>query len=308
MINYHTRLFSFFSADVIILTKTSDPITFLFVLIARMLGKKVVYDTTDDYFAKNLPKSTYSFFQKIVQGYMVSAARLISRFSNLLQVDTRLEKIAKKFNKNVVGYYNNIDLSKYTKKTDYSISKSVKIGWVGNARGPHFYNLLMLLPVFKELVKDKASKIKFVFIGAVSSDKLYNKFKEIEGLEVEFITDINWEDTKGLTRSMSNFDIAVAPLEDNLNNRGHAMFKVLEYLAVGLPVVISLVGDNKNYIKHSVNGFLAKNEEEWIKHLKELIKDKKMRERVGKNARKDVEENYSSEQESKKFVEQIESL
>ncbi|MBS3157716.1 glycosyltransferase [Candidatus Woesearchaeota archaeon] len=306
VINYHTRLFNLFFADILVFTKTSDPVTFLFVLMAKLLRKKVVYDTCDNYFVRRMPKSTYSFLERLKQAYMVSAARLIARCADLVMVEPSLGKIARRFNKNIIIYNDNINISKYVKKQDYNISNiagRVTIGWVGNARGPHYFNLLLLLPIFKKLANE--FKIKFMFIGAVNSSKLYDKFNAIKGLEVKFITNFNWEDTKALSKLMSNFDIAVAPVEDKDYNKDKGLFKVMEYLAVGLPAIVSLVGTNKNYIKHGTNGFLVKTEDEWIKAFRMLIRSKSLRRYMGNNARKDVEKNYASEQEAKRFVEQI---
>jgi glycosyltransferase involved in cell wall biosynthesis len=64
-------------------------------------------------------------------------------------------------------------------------------------------------------------------------------------------------------------------------------------MAAGLPVVASAVGVNTQIVRHGVNGFLASNAEEWRAAITTLCADPALREKMGREARKTVEENYS---------------
>ena len=83
------------------------------------------------------------------------------------------------------------------------------------------------------------------------------------------------------------------PLADNYWERGKCGFKLIQYMACGIPVIASPIGVNTQIVKHGVNGFLAGNDKEWIKYFLILKKDEKLRTEMGRNGHKLVEENYS---------------
>lgn len=93
----------------------------------------------------------------------------------------------------------------------------------------------------------------------------------------------------------SQFDIGIMPLPNNERARMKAGFKLLQYMAAGLPVVASPIGVNRDIIRHGWNGFLADTIEEWISCLKQLACDPELRFRMGQNGRDFVKENYRLE-------------
>jgi len=92
---------------------------------------------------------------------------------------------------------------------------------------------------------------------------------------------------------LRGFDIGVMPLDDNIWTRGKGGFKLLQYMAAGVPAVASPVGINKDIIRHGVDGFLAQDDDGWFHSLTTLAGDPALRERVGMAGRKTVEGQYS---------------
>lgn len=69
-----------------------------------------------------------------------------------------------------------------------------------------------------------------------------------------------------------------------------------EAMACGCPVVSTNVGAiAKTVIKHGVNGFIGKNERELRHYCNILLKDKKLAEKMGKEARKSAEEHLQED-------------
>ena len=56
---------------------------------------------------------------------------------------------------------------------------------------------------------------------------------------------------------MAAADLAIYPYRDSLINRSKCSAKIIEYMAMGLPIVASRVGQNMEYIEHGVSGLLA---------------------------------------------------
>jgi glycosyltransferase involved in cell wall biosynthesis len=103
---------------------------------------------------------------------------------------------------------------------------------------------------------------------------------------------IPWtEDTEVLL--IQSMDIGVMPLPDTPWARGKCGYKLIQYMACGLPVVTSPVGVNRDLVEHGVNGFLAESDDEWRAAIKTLLNDPDLRHRMGAAGRKKVEKQYS---------------
>ena len=110
-----------------------------------------------------------------------------------------------------------------------------------------------------------------------------------------------WSEASEIS-SLQTLDVGVMPLTDGLFERGKCGYKLIQYMACGLPVVASPVGVNKELVKHGVNGFLADSTEDWMQALKTLCNDPALRERMGAAGRRLVEEHYSLEGCAPKFA------
>jgi glycosyltransferase involved in cell wall biosynthesis len=83
----------------------------------------------------------------------------------------------------------------------------------------------------------------------------------------------------------AHFDIGIMPLKDSPFARGKCAFKLVQYMAVGLPVIASPVGANCELVEHGWNGYLADTQDEWHSMLRLLIDDPALRRRMGKCGR-----------------------
>ena len=98
------------------------------------------------------------------------------------------------------------------------------------------------------------------------------------------------------------------PLPDNQWTQGKCGFKGLQYMALGIPTIMSPVGVNCEIIEDRVNGFLAKTNEEWFVSLSKLIESKQLRASFGVKAKKTIEEKYSVASQKEKYLTEFEKL
>jgi glycosyltransferase involved in cell wall biosynthesis len=84
------------------------------------------------------------------------------------------------------------------------------------------------------------------------------------------------------------------PLRDDEWSRGKCGMKALQYMALGIPPVVSPVGVNTTIVRDGVNGCYARTEEEWIDRLALLLEDESLRRSLGQEARRTIEESYSA--------------
>lgn len=171
-------------------------------------------------------------------------------------------------------------------------SSIITIGWIGSPWTTKY--LYLVKDVFKKL--SESHDIKLILIGAKDDFK-------IEGVN---ITKYQWSIDKE-NDYLNLMDIGIMPLTNDIYSEGKGGFKILQYMSVGIPSVVSPIGINNEIIESGVNGYLATSCEDWIKKLGLLISNDKLRAQMGQQARKKVVEKYSVKVNSKKFIEAIES-
>ena len=83
------------------------------------------------------------------------------------------------------------------------------------------------------------------------------------------------------------------PLRDSAWTRDKCSFKMLQYMACGVPVVVSPVGMNAQVLSLGAVGLGASNQNEWIVASVDLLRDRKGWVNMGINVRSIVEEHFS---------------
>lgn len=149
------------------------------------------------------------------------------------------------------------------------------------------------------------------------ADALRDAYAEIPGLRLKVVCDINPEiqglpvefkawSKKDEVEDIHSFDIGVMPLEDNLWTRGKGGYKLLQYLAAGVPAIASPVGINADILRNGENGLLADGRAEWCRALIDLAGNPDLRERLGIAGRRTVEEGYSFEHYQRRLADFLE--
>ena len=104
---------------------------------------------------------------------------------------------------------------------------------------------------------------------------------------------------------LAGFDIGIMPLAEDPWTLGKGGYKLLQYMASGLPVVASPVGINAEIVVDGVTGYLAGTDEEWEEKLLALAADAELRSRMGREGRERVEAEYSLASQQGKFLKLI---
>lgn len=85
--------------------------------------------------------------------------------------------------------------------------------------------------------------------------------------------------------ALRSADIGLMPLQDDPFTRGKCAFKLLQYMAAGLPCVASPVGMNTQVVTDGDNGFLAADAAAWEDRLDRLLRDAALRDAMGRAGR-----------------------
>src|SRR5262249_28330839 len=94
---------------------------------------------------------------------------------------------------------------------------------------------------------------------------------------------------------LAEFDIGIMPVRPSDWANGKAGYKLLQYMALGLPSVASPDGVNAEIVEDGITGFLAADADAWRDRLSALIDDAALRARLGAAARARAERCYSVE-------------
>ncbi len=263
--------------DVIFIHKEAFPFgpPFLEKLI-HTLNPNIIYDM-DDAFWTHPPQFTQ--IGKVFRDN--NKIQKIVKLSSLILVgNDYIYDYVKVLNPNVVHFPTILDTNIYQPRTEIE-DDVITIGWVGRWSSQHYLHLLQ--PVFTKLT-NRHDNLRFLFIG-VSEDFYMPDIPIVKQ---------KWTLENEIT-SLIPFDIGIMPLPDDEYSKGKCGFKLLQYMALGIPSVASPVGVNSRIITDGENGFLAMTNEEWEENLEILISNKSLRKAIGINGRKTVEDDYSLE-------------
>lgn len=92
--------------------------------------------------------------------------------------------------------------------------------------------------------------------------------------------------------SLSSSGIGIMPLTDDEWTHGKCAFKLLQYMAAGLPCVGSAVGANLEVVQPGHTGFLASDPTEWDTALRELVSNRDKASAMGRAGRERVRQHY----------------
>jgi glycosyltransferase involved in cell wall biosynthesis len=169
-------------------------------------------------------------------------------------------------------------------------SGTFTIGWIGSPWTARY--LPAIAPALKEICAQ--GKVRVMLIGSGNVDL---------GVPVEVRV---WSETTE-TRDIQEMDVGVMPLPDKPFERGKCGYKLLQYMACGVPAIASPVGANSSIVEEGVTGFLASSPEEWVRALTSLKHDATRRTAMGKAARLKVEHTYSVQAQAPRILAVLEN-
>jgi len=169
-----------------------------------------------------------------------------------------------------------VDLSRYSVIKSEFQSNVFNIGWIGSPSTTKYLN--SIAPALVHMCKN--DNVIVTLIGAESI--------EMPGVSLRIIP---WSEETEIA-CLSSFDVGIMPLPDEPWANGKCGFKLIQYMASGLPVIASSIGVNKEIVDHGVNGFLSDSNEQWIEAFEKLYENIDMRVKMGQVGRKLIESKY----------------
>ena len=178
-----------------------------------------------------------------------------------------------------------IDLDRFTLRPD-SVNESPEkfvIGWTGSSS--NFKYLDTIEPVLSRFIQEHDLAELMLIADRPWEHRL---------LPPEKVRFIRWS-VEEEVRVLHSMSVGLMPLADDTWARGKCAFKMLQYMAVGLPVIVSPVGMNGEVLEKGDIGLVASSSDEWYEALLSLYKDRSLGVKLGLAGRKVVEQFYNAD-------------
>lgn len=278
-------LFRVSGFDFVFIHREAAPIgpPFFEWMISQVLGKRVIYDFDDaiwiaDTSDNNKIASRLKWHDKVSSickwAYKVSCG------------NTYLQEYAKQYNRNAFVVPTTIDTENLHNQVKAHEPGKPVIGWTGTHSTMRYLDLVV--PAISQLEK------KYDFTFQVISNKAPD-------LPLQSVTFKPWNKETEI-QDLLDFNIGVMPLEDDAWSKGKCAFKALQYMALGIPALVSPVGVNSEVVDHGRNGFICTTTEEWYQAIELLLLDNQDRIDKGREARQKIVQHYSVLATKEKFL------
>jgi len=245
----------------------------------RYISKPYIYDVDDAIFLNKFGKNCYQISQK--SELTICGNEYIAEYFRKYS-DIRILPTA-------------IDTEFYRLNTNRS-SNAINIGWVGTSSNykylysiekPLLYILEKYLNAYLTIVCDKPPA-----------------FTQIPKERIRYIP---WSAQSELS-AINEFTIGLMPIFNDAFSRGKCSYKMLSYMSVGIPVVVSDYGMNSEILKQGNVGFGCRKDDEWIDSISYLIENASKNIEIGINGSILIRREYSSEIIGTKLANIIKSI
>lgn len=237
-------------------------------------GVPFIFDFDDSVWIRYIsPANAYLSYLR----FPGKTATLCRTAAHVFAGNETLRRYALRYNHHVTVVPTTIDTEKYRVLPERN-PPIPTIGWTGSYSSEQYLDIVR--PALQSLARRHAFRLVVVGGGRFAADAVAVEHRPWRaGTEVADLSDI---------------DIGVMPLEDTEWERGKCGLKALQYMALGIPAVVSPVGVNREIIQHGSNGLIAESPEAWERCLEDLITNSSLRRRLGLAGRDSVEERYSA--------------
>ncbi len=277
--------------DVLVIEYELFPYTPLWVEKLALVGKKRIIFDYDDAIFHNYDRPGNTLVNWLCRDKIF---KLVQKAAAVITGSPYLTEKLAPFAKRVVEIPTSIPFKKYedalpAESNSATVKKPFRIGWIGSKTTSP--NILLVKPALLQLQKE--FDIELVLIGFYKP-----LLPQLEGLRY---TALPWEEHTEIS-TMKTFDAGIMPLERNDFNNGKCGFKLIQYMACGLPTISTPLAANVK-IDHGAGNLFASTTEEWEACFRQLITHADgFKMDTGNKNREIIREQYSTEANWSKYL------
>lgn len=273
------------SFDVVFVQYESAPyLPSIFEQLITLFRRPIVCDYDDAIFHQ-YDSHKYKFVRRLLGSKLQP---LLRSASLCICGNAYIESYASKYCKNTAIIPTVVDTDVY-KPRSHRDGDALTIGWIGSPST--WCYLEPLLPEILPTIVAAGANFRVVGAGANAVD--------IVGVDA-----VDWTEASEVFEVQS-FDIGIMPLPDDKWARGKCGYKLIQYMACGVPVIASPVGVNVEIVVDGRNGYLARNPDDWRNALRKLISDSALRKKMGEFGRENAVERYSLQSQKSRLLQAL---
>lgn len=254
-------------------------------LIANVLRKRIIYDFDDAIWLANTSEAN-----RIVAGlkwHQKVASICHWAYKNSCG-NAYLAAYARQFNAHSLVNPTTIDTEHlHNQVRDQAAPGRLVIGWTGTHSTLKYLD--QVVPVLAQL---EAEGLDFEF-RVISNQP--------PALLLRSLVFVPWRKETEIADLLA-FHVGLMPLEDDLWAKGKCAFKALQYMALGIPALVSPVGMNTEVVQSDYNGYVCTTAADWEARLRQLLANPSLRQHLGVAARATVVERYSVRANTSNFL------
>ncbi len=258
-------------------------------VIRRLLARvktPFIYDFDDAIFTTEVRQANWLAARKQERNARGMPAML--RMADLALVENQYtERFAREHCRRVEIITGPIDTQRYAPGPERTRADSVVLGWIGSASTLPY--LEALCPALEEI----GQRFDHVCLHVVGAREFALTNMPVETKAWSLDSEVG---------DLRLFDIGLMPIPDDVWTRGKGGYKLLQYMAVGLPVITSPVGINCQIVEDGKDGFWARAHGEWVERMADLVADAPLRRQMGQAGRAKMEDIYSLEKAREKLL------
>lgn len=240
-----------------------------YLTLEQKLKSPVVFDVDDAIWLAKTGAASY-------------VSKLASHATAIIAGNNYIADWFSAFNGNVAVIPTAVDIHRFTPAQNAQ-REEFTIGWIGTASNLKY--LMEIAPALAAFLRRHADSILLVV-----SDQALN----MQGLPENQVRYLAWSGSVEV-EAIRKMTIGIMPLPDDEWAKGKCSFKMLQYMACGIPVVVSPVGMNATVLRLDKVGLGAATIDEWIDAFEYLYQDPAGAQHMGEQGRHVVMKNFSTD-------------
>ncbi|MES1185489.1 MAG: glycosyltransferase family 4 protein [Myxococcales bacterium] len=256
-----------------------DPFPKLLLKLLQRQNPRIVYEFEDAFESTNPFLKQRSLVHRLLLQWQSGLYKnMVAEASHVIASNALCADEARPVNPNVTVLCEPIDLTRYRELPEKPASDQLVIGWIGSPSTTSFLHFA------REPLRALCEKYPNLVLRVVGAgDHL-----DMPGVRVEKRP---WRKETEVA-DLRSFDVGIMPLNSDPFYRTHLGHKMIQYMAVGIPVVASHTEINATVVEDGVNGYLVKDDAEWVARLTLLLEDEALRGAMGSRGRALVKERF----------------
>lgn len=267
-------------------------------ILGQLKGLPIVFDFDDAIWELNPSRSAHPLAAKILKS-PTKSWRTIRHASRVIAGSSYLANRARAVNRSVEVVPTVVSSAQWTPlpcRTEghFFEERVPRIGWIGTHTTAN--QLELVEPALRRL-RAEGYGFEVHVVGAGVGFELGSV--EVEARPWSLATEIE---------EFQRIDIGLAPMFSGPVYEGKCGFKQLQYMAVGVPFISSLVGGARDFVVDGRVGLVANDAGDWYRHLKALLESRALRRDLTGNGLELVKRHYCLEVQGPRLARVFEGI